>query len=48
MLERVWLIGKAVRSQADLVIATDTLTPDQVTHAILTAFRERTAVSPAP
>ena len=39
---------QALYEEADLVIATDTLTPDQVTHAILTAFRERTAVSPAP
>ena len=34
--------------QADLVIETDDLTPDQVTHQILTAYRERTqAPSPA-
>ncbi len=35
---------QALYEEADLVIATDTLTPDQVTHAILTAYRERTAV----
>jgi len=40
---------QALYEEADLVIATDNLTPDQCTHAILTSFRERTAVSnPAP
>lgn len=31
-------------AQADFIIATDDLTPDQVTHQILTAFREQAAV----
>ncbi len=32
-------------SQADFIIQTDDMTPDQVTHQILTAFRERSAVA---
>jgi shikimate kinase len=36
---------QALYEEADLVIATDNLTPDQCTHAILTAFRERSAVT---
>ena len=31
-------------SQADFIIQTDDLTPDQVTHQILVAFREQSAV----
>lgn len=32
-------------SQADFIIQTDELTPDQCTHQILLAYREKTAVS---
>ena len=32
-------------AQADFIIQTDDLTPDQVTHQVLLAFREQTAVS---
>jgi len=32
-------------SQADFIIQTDDLTPDQCTHQILLAYREKTAVS---
>ena len=32
-------------TQADFIIQTDDLTPDQITHQILTAFREQTAVA---
>jgi shikimate kinase len=32
-------------AQADFIIQTDDMTPDQVTHQILLAFRERTAVA---
>ncbi len=32
-------------AQADSIIQTDDLTPDQCTHQILTAFRERSAVA---
>ncbi len=32
-------------AQADFIIQTDEMTPDQVTHQILTAFRERSAVA---
>jgi len=32
-------------AQADFVIHTDDMTPDQVTHQVLTAFNEQTAVS---
>ncbi len=31
--------------QADFIIQTDEMTPDQVTHQVLLAFRERTAVA---
>lgn len=31
-------------AQADFIIQTDTLTPDQITHQVLTAFREQSAV----
>ena len=36
---------EALYAQADLVIDTDDRTADQVTHLILTGFRERTAVA---
>jgi shikimate kinase len=36
---------QALYNQADFIIQTDDLTPDQVTHQILTAFRERSAVA---
>ena len=32
-------------AQSDFIIQTDDMTPDQVTHQILLAFRERTAVA---
>ena len=32
-------------AQADFIIQTDDLTPDQVTHQVLLAFRERMAVA---
>ena len=32
-------------AQADFIIQTDDLTPDQVTHQVLLAFRERSAVA---
>jgi shikimate kinase len=32
-------------AQADFIIHTDDMTPDQVTHQVLTAFNEQTAVS---
>jgi shikimate kinase len=32
-------------AQADFIIHTDDMTPDQITHQILTAFNEHTAVS---
>jgi shikimate kinase len=32
-------------AQADFIIQTDDMTPDQVTHQVLLAFRERTAVA---
>lgn len=32
-------------AQADFIIQTDEMTPDQVTHQVLLAFRERTAVA---
>jgi shikimate kinase len=32
-------------AQADFIIQTDDMSPDQVTHQILTAFRERSAVA---
>jgi shikimate kinase len=35
----------ALYAQADLVVDTDDLTPDQITHLILTGFRERAAVA---
>ena len=34
--------------EADFILATDELSPDQCTHQILTAFRERTEVVPTP
>jgi len=34
-----------VYAQADFIIQTDDLTPDQVTHQVLLAFRERSAVA---
>jgi len=36
---------QAFYNEADFIIQTDDLTPDQVTHQILTAFREQTAVA---
>jgi shikimate kinase len=36
---------QSLYAQADFIIQTDDLTPDQVTHQILLAFRERTAVA---
>jgi shikimate kinase len=36
---------QAYRSLADFIIETDDMTPDQVTHQILLAYRERTAVA---
>jgi shikimate kinase len=36
---------QAVYGQADFIIQTDDMTPDQVTHQVLLAFRERTAVA---
>mgnify|MGYP000088296894 CR=1 FL=1 len=47
-LERITTLmaeREAVYAQADLVVDTDELTPDQVTHRILTAYREREAVA---
>jgi shikimate kinase len=35
---------QALYAQADFIIQTDDLTPDQVTHQVLTAFREQSAV----
>jgi shikimate kinase len=35
-------------AQADFIIQTDELTPDQVTHQVLLAFRERSAVARGP
>jgi shikimate kinase len=35
----------AIYAQADFLIQTDDLTPDQVTHQVLLAFRERSAVA---
>ena len=35
----------AIDAQADFIIQTDDMTPDQVTHQLLTAFRERSAVA---
>ena len=35
----------AIYAQADFIIQTDELTPDQVTHQVLLAFRERSAVA---
>jgi shikimate kinase len=35
----------AIYGQADFIIQTDDLTPDQVTHQVLLAFRERSAVA---
>ncbi len=35
----------AIYAQADFIIQTDDLTPDQVTHQVLLAFRERSAVA---
>ncbi len=32
-------------AQADFIVQTDDLTPDQVTHQVLLAYRERTAVA---
>jgi len=34
-----------IYAQADFIIQTDDLTPDQVTHQVLLAFRERSAVA---
>lgn len=34
-----------IYAQADFIIQTDELTPDQVTHQVLMAFRERSAVA---
>lgn len=36
---------QALYNQADFIIQTDDMTPDQVTHQILSAFRERSAVA---
>ena len=36
---------QALYRQADFIIQTDDMTPDQVTHQVLLAFRERTAVA---
>jgi shikimate kinase len=35
---------EALYRQADFIIQTDEMTPDQVTHQVLLAFREQTAV----
>ena len=35
-------------AQADFIIQTDDMTPDQVTHQVLMAFRERSAVARGP
>jgi shikimate kinase len=35
-------------AQADFIIHTDDMTPDQITHQILTAFNEQTAVATGP
>lgn len=38
-------VRQSLYAQADFIIQTDDMTPDQVTHQILLAFRERTAVA---
>jgi shikimate kinase len=44
-IEELKLERQPFYAQADFIILTDELTPDQITHQILTAYREQSAVA---